>query len=273
MTLVVSDISRHGIVMVGDSAVTKRRNGTKTVSADAVKIQYSARANVGFAIWGKAAMRKTRFDYWLRGFIETEISDGDSIEEIGSKLADQVNADLAPMGKPWRSLVRGIHIAGYRNGQPVLFHVHCGHPNEPCHELRLYRDYPNDKGLTAEQFAAALDQGYIHLRNGYHPHFGALFNSLLGYTDQLRRVANVQFPYPSVEGRLEFYKLLVRFVAQTLVASRKHPGVNDALGAIAFDESGMKIDERLAFPAVSFESEIDRDLEFRSAEHAPPFGP
>lgn len=266
MTLVVSDISKHGIVMVGDSAVTKRQNGLTTVSADAVKIHYSARANVGFAIWGRAAMRATRFDYWLRNFIETEIAEGDSVEAIGTKLAEQINADLAKMNKPWTSLVRGVHVAGYRDGNPVLFHVHCGHANEPSHELRLYRDYPDDQKISPEQFSAALNSGYVHLRNGYHPHFGALFNSLLGYTAELRRAANVLFPYPSTEGRLEFYKLLVKFVAETLVASKQHPGVNDILGAIAFDETGMKIDKRLPFPAESFEAELDEEFEFEYVE-------
>ena len=168
MTLVVSDISRHGIVMVGDSAVTKRQNGLTTVGADAVKIQYSARANVGFAIWGRAAMRATRFDYWLRNFIQTEIADGDSVEAIGTKLADQINADLAQMNKPWNTLVRGVR-GRVREGNPVLFHVHCGHENEPSHEVRLYYDYPDDARVAPEQFLAALDSGYVHLRNGYHP--------------------------------------------------------------------------------------------------------
>lgn len=42
-------------------------------------------------------------------------------------------------------MVRGIHVAGFRNGLPVLFHVHCGHDNEPAHELRLHKDYPDDQ--------------------------------------------------------------------------------------------------------------------------------
>jgi hypothetical protein len=264
MTLVVSDISKHGIVMVGDSAVTKRQAGGKSVSADAVKVQYSAKANVGFAIWGKAAMSSTRFDYWLRDFITNEIGESDAIEGIGAKLADQINSDLSKMGRPWSALVRGVHLAGYRDGEPVLFHVHCGHQGEPSHELRLYHDYPDDQKISAKEFDAILKSGYVHLRNGYHPHFAVLFNSLFPYTAQLREIANIQFPYPNIEGRLAFYKLLVKFVAETLKASREHPGVNDMLGAIAFDRTGIKIDERLPFPTESFEGDIDNEFEFGS---------
>lgn len=46
MTLVVSDISKHGIAMVGDSAVTFL-GPPKTALPNASKIFYCDRANVG----------------------------------------------------------------------------------------------------------------------------------------------------------------------------------------------------------------------------------
>ena len=46
MTLVVSDISRYGIIMVSDSAVTRCTGGVKRVSADAYKVQYAEAANM-----------------------------------------------------------------------------------------------------------------------------------------------------------------------------------------------------------------------------------
>jgi hypothetical protein len=55
MTLVVSDISRLGVLMVGDSAVTiKRRNLPDEVESGAVKVQYSEKVNIGVAMWGYA---------------------------------------------------------------------------------------------------------------------------------------------------------------------------------------------------------------------------
>jgi hypothetical protein len=56
MTLIVSDISRYGIIMVGDSAVTRCTGGVKTVTADAYKVQYAEPANIGFALWGNAGV-------------------------------------------------------------------------------------------------------------------------------------------------------------------------------------------------------------------------
>jgi len=58
MTVVVSEIGRFGIAMVGDSAVTIRAGagGMPTVYDKAAKVQYSPAANMGFAMWGTACV-------------------------------------------------------------------------------------------------------------------------------------------------------------------------------------------------------------------------
>ena len=81
MTLVVSDISRYGIIMVGDSAVTRRIGGVKTVSDDAFKVQYAGAANIGFGLWGNAGVDGGRMDYWLADFINNNVKADDSVEE------------------------------------------------------------------------------------------------------------------------------------------------------------------------------------------------
>jgi hypothetical protein len=255
MTLVVSDISRHGIIMVGDSAVT---SGIK-VAANAYKIQYAKPANISFALWGNACVDHRRIDYWLADFIRDHVKAGDSVEHTGQKLVSSLNTILGNSGRQWKDLVRGIHIGGYRNGLPVLFHAHCGHDNEPAHELRLYHDYPDDQKWSESHFRSQLSYGFIHLRNGYHPLFGPLFQQALGYAAQLRAAYNIQLPHPSLEGRFEFYKLLVTFVAGTLIASQLDPVVNDKLSAIAFDEHGIVIDEQLpiALPASAGSNAFD----------------
>jgi hypothetical protein len=243
MTLVISDVSSFGVVMVGDSAVTNQQNGT--VREGAAKVQYSPLANVGFALWGKANVGEGRLDEWLADFISTRIVSTDSVEEIGQRVATDLNSLLSRSGRSWKSLVRGVHLTGYRDGLPVLFHVHCGHPNEPAHELRLYRDFPDDHSYTQIVYRAKLNSHFLHLRNGYHALFGPLFDSALQYSVSLKTLFNIQLPHPSLEGRLEFYKSLVKFVAGTLKAAHLPQEVNETLSAIAFSETGLVIDERL----------------------------
>jgi hypothetical protein len=249
MTLVISDVSSFGIVMVGDSAVTNQQNGT--VSDGAAKVQYSPVANVGFALWGNANVGSGLLDEWLAGFISTRIGSIDSVEEIGQRLATDLNSLLLPSGRSWKSLVRGIHLTGYRDGLPVLFHVHCGHPDEPPHELRLYRDFPEDHSYGQDVYRAMLTSHFLHLRNGYHALFGPLFESSLEYSANLNALLHKQLPHPSLEGRLDFYKLLVKFVAGTLKAARLPQEVNEKLSAVAFSETGLMIDERLPVASLS----------------------
>lgn len=243
MTLVVSDVSRHGIVMVGDSAITRAAG----VDRGAVKVQYSALANVGFALWGDAQAGGDYMDRWLHDFIEGQVRASDNVETIATKLITALNPLLQASGRTWEQLNRGIHLAGYRDSTPVLFHIHCGHLGAPKGPLTLHRDYPDDQGITPEQFRDFLRRpsSHAHLRNGYHEHFGPLFDLTTYYTEILKQRLNIDFPYGSLEGRMEFYKVLVRFVAGVLDASQERPSVNSELSCIAFTASGIVKNEML----------------------------
>src|SRR5260370_35711678 len=248
MSLVVTDISAHGIVMVGDSAITRRKGGKVVdVSSDGSKIQYSDAANIGFAIWGRSNLPDQRLDIWLRDFVNCKVRSGDSVENVGQLLAKSLNEQIEAMKEPWDKQLRGIHLAGYRDDRPVLFHVHCGHPNEAPHELRPYHDYPDDHNWSTGEFEELLSRGMIHLRNGFVQHFAALFDSMLTYMAKLDQILVVKLPQPGLRGRVDFYKLLVRFVADTLMITGQTRSVNDKLSAVAFDRTGLRIDERLDF--------------------------
>jgi hypothetical protein len=242
MTLVVSEISSFGIIMTGDSAVTVRT----CQESGAVKVQYSRIANVGFALWGKASVDHRRLDQWLAEFISEEISETDSVEDIGNRLADELNKIVMKAGNPWPR--RGIHVAGFNRGIPVLYHVHSGDPHEPAHELRLCKDYPDLYMLneaSGADFGQLLNSHACHLRNGYHDLFAPLFDASQKYAQDLALRFGLQFPRPSLEGRLEFYELLVRFVAGTLKASGRAPAVNDTLSSIAFNAEGLVVNRQL----------------------------
>src|SRR4029434_11147718 len=103
MSLVVSDVSNFGIIMVGDSAVTHRENGKLQYLSDAAKVQYSDKANVGFAMWGRVSLPNgVRLDVWLRDFIDNQIERGDAVEAIGEKLAQQLNQLFLDTKSPWQ---------------------------------------------------------------------------------------------------------------------------------------------------------------------------
>jgi len=263
MTLVVSDISHHGIIMVGDSAKTlKQKDSTLRVISGAVKVQYCKKANIGIAMWGQALVGNQRLDNWISTFIEQSISTNEPVEIIGNKLANQLNPILQSSGKTWKDLVCGFHIGGYRDNLPVLFHVHCGHNNEPAHELRLYKEYPDDQKWSEYLYNYYLNYQFIHLRNGYHPLFGPLFDNILDYSNTLRASFNISFPKNTLTSRFEFYKLLVKFVAGILPVADIHPSVNQVLSSIAFTKDGIEINEQLPFDPQTYDADPNLSIYF-----------
>ena len=135
MTLVVSDISRHGIVIVGDSAIT---TGGGAAQGGAAKVHYSPAANVGFATWGDARVGDIYMDEWLSDFAENHIPKSTSVEKVGQLLVDTLNPLMATNGRTWDDMRRGSHVAGYRGKVPVLFHVHSGPLESPAGPLKFF---------------------------------------------------------------------------------------------------------------------------------------
>lgn len=251
MTLVASEISRHGIVMVGDSAITCCDDNGIPCGAigGAAKVHYSQVANVGFSLWGNADVNGQQLDEWVEDFIRAQIRSDIGLENLGELLAEHLHQDLRRDGRPWDELKCGVHVAGYYRGLPRLWHVHRGHAGEQPHEPRLYRDYPEGRGWSDDYFRMVmLGEGgtmSCHLRGGYVPHYSLLLDHAVNYANSLRESTGVAFPQDSLRGHLEFQRVLIRFVAGVLVAAEEHPGVNDTLSAVAFTEDGVQHDELL----------------------------
>lgn len=246
MTLVVSDISKHGIIMVGDSAVTQTEdNSSPRIIAGALKVQYSVRANIGITMWGNADVGNERMDSWISKFIESSIKENDSVEDVGNRLVEHINPILESSRKPWKDLVRGFHIGGFIKDTPILYHVHCGHSHEPPHEMRLYKDFPDSKKWDEETYKKMLASKFLHLRNGYYPLLGRIFEHILEYSKSIKKSFNISFPQDELKSRFEFYKFLVKFVAEVLAISGERQGVNSELSAIAFTKSGIQIKEQI----------------------------
>lgn len=242
MTLVVSDLSKHGIAMVGDSAVTFM-GPPKRAYPKASKIHYCESANAGIALWGNAYFAGIQLDQWIGEFQGRFREDAIGFEEFAELLAEDALRLSSQDDRQWEDKAFGIHVAGYINGIPRLWHIHCGHRHETPHEPRLYRDFPEDKGWTERQFEALLNcdrpRVPIHLRNGYTPYYGLLFENMYRYSQQLYHYMGVKLPQESLMGSIEFHKSLIKFVAGALVAAGEHPGVNDELSYIGFYKDGV----------------------------------
>ncbi|MCC6156859.1 MAG: hypothetical protein IT350_02320 [Deltaproteobacteria bacterium] len=292
MTLVVSEISHLGIVMVGDSAVTELSEQGKTYS-QAVKVQYSERAKIGISMWGWAPKPSTNIkaDRWLSDFLQTKVSNESDIEDVAWDLiveADRLFEGSEFAHSNWGRLARGFHIAGYSQGQPRLWHIHCGHSHEHPHSLILYKDFPENYAiayrlsvnlgpssdstsavdqfatfefkrglpltdLTDNPFSSKPHNDYIKMLNAghyFHLRNGEYRTFSKIYDKKIRQIRRAgAIQYEeSLDDRLLFYKELVVSVSNILRRQGMPPRVNDRLSAFAFNEDGLQIDERLQVP-------------------------
>jgi len=232
--------------MLGDSAVTFRLGNSYYSKDGAAKIHYSQESNIGFAIWGNAQVMGRQIDQWLDDFIKN-LDKTSKIDFVAERLATSIRLELEQENKTWGEKLFGIHVAGYKDDLPRLWHIHCQHPHEVPHEPRLYRDYPDDQQWSETQFKSMIvdPKFFCQIRNGYIPHYALLFKSINDYANSLRETTNIDFPKNSIEGRLSFHTIMVQFVAGVLEAAGEPPTVNKKISSVAFNENGILIDERV----------------------------
>jgi hypothetical protein len=231
MTLVITEVSeKFGCVVVGDTAVTVN-NGTRVVLG-AEKVHYSDAATIGFAIWGNACLAGRRVDELVAAFVGG-LPNTASPRSAGQDLAAFLGSEGTKDGRPWTELRGGVHVCGYQDGVPVLFHVHTG-PELPAPQgpFGLYEDFPD------------ASAGLFHLRNGYYQMFAALFPGMEGYVQDLGK-SGFKWPYENVEDRVSYFSIMVETVAQTLKAAGRLPSVGSAVSALAFNRNGIQVEKRL----------------------------
>jgi hypothetical protein len=231
MTLVVTTATARGITVVGDKAESQGLGDEKLVIPNSTKIFYSPAANISFAVWGNAEWPNDIGPYtdWFKKSIVDTLPKGTKLEEAGGIICDRVNPILEQMGGgDYSSLRRGIHLAGYVDFVPRVYHVHTGdHPlPAPQHELRLHRDYPDIhvKADTDEErmrvYRYALRHGPLpQLRNGRHDVMGVVLTSIDNVVRTFERVYHVTVPAPTLAAQLAYDAAIVTFSAGLMIAA------------------------------------------------------
>ena len=155
MTLVVSEVSEHGILMLGDSAISEKVGDAAPVvkSVGVAKVIYLENANIAVSMWGFACMdndgQQVSAQPLVRSFLQEISRDGIEVEELGKALASFATSHLEPLLAVygcWFELRCGFHIGGFIDGMPVLYHVHCQleEEGEEAHKPMLYKDFPDN---------------------------------------------------------------------------------------------------------------------------------
>jgi hypothetical protein len=235
MTLVLTEVSKRGIAMVTDSAISRLRRGRlETVDQQQWKKLFKVESiRAGISYWGSIGYINSRFDDWL----EQKIKNGPyrDLPSLADYLATEMNKAVnnKPIPAP-----AGVHVAGFHrwsdgNRRPTFFHVHNGHgqigwgasitngkivltrptyQGEPRHCFARHNDFPNEK-KTVEENLGMLDTGYL-TRNGDYSAYIVISAAIGAACSYLNNFPNVSIPRASMNigVRVGFLKLLMETV-------------------------------------------------------------
>ena len=238
MTLVVTTASVLGITVVGDRAVT-RRSGDGTEILEAKKVWYAPQANVALAFWGSAIPPGNEsLEDWARSFVDS-IENNESVVSICNRLVSNLNPALESLRKLWSDLRRGIHVSGYENGLPVIFHVHTGDPLAFHHSLEVHRDFPDIHGGGVDKYRQDLESGkHVQLRNGYYELFATLAAAVFEARHELSKLLKRSVPANTLWGQAAFDEALVRLAADILKSAQLPKHVSSELDVVVFNSNG-----------------------------------
>lgn len=218
MTLVLTDVSRFGVAMAADSAITLR---TGRVYLGAQKLLPVYQIDAGLAVWGRGTVNGGAADEWLQLFIENEVTDGMRLWEVATTLAESLNRAFGGV----ISERMGVHLGGFdeQSGTrgAAFYHVHNGHyhvevqggqiievPDEqpPLREFRAHEDVS----------PVASSQGQYRLTgNGDFAIFMHLFQSLGPIFKGIRDVVGLQFPFPpTLASRGEYLRFWISTIKE-----------------------------------------------------------
>jgi len=229
MTLLVTERSPLGILMLADTlAQVEGPAGDRRVPGIG-KIVYNRDLNVALGGWGRATINEKRLDIWLAEFLASANQPGCSVRELGVRLVGQANAALEKSGKSWAALGRrGVHIAGFENEFPVLYHAHMGPDEGPVGPLVL----EDTVAVAAENGGYSLDEarkrGTTQLRSGIWPRFVEAWDrdvGLSGWGD-----------FSDLAARAEHYRPLFKAVAHDT------PLIDDQISLIALSPTGPELE-------------------------------
>jgi hypothetical protein len=108
MTLILTQISKHGIVHASDSNLTA---GGDTSAGESQKTFEIKHLNAGLTVAGSYSVKGVRMNHWMNNFIQEQANTGvSSVSEFAHNLGSELESQMSPGEKEGGSM---MHIAGY----------------------------------------------------------------------------------------------------------------------------------------------------------------
>jgi hypothetical protein len=240
MTLVITELSEFGIVMVADSAVTCEE---KTPAGDTIrrvlnganKLQPISYLRAGISMWGLGSIKTSAgpvsTDVWIADFIQrrTHVK---SIDEFAKQLAQELQRVVSNVKIPM-----GFHLAGYVEKQgttlPTFYHVRNvdgTYLNYDYHDFIPGQDFPPREIKKGEVYQT---------RNGDYGPYAALAAGVNLVLPGIRESIGIRIPHPSLQGRIAYLAAWLKFVSDLYASSGMLRTIGGSIASLAITADGQ----------------------------------
>jgi len=229
MSIIVTQISKYGIVFGADSNIT---NDTEVVKED-IKIFEIPKLKSAMCTAGAYSVNGEILSKWLLKFIEERSNEYTNLKEFTELLKNEVGEKMSTDEKKNLFIT---HIAGYENGHPEMWHIsntklENGEYTEGQEKFHLSEDLWNRdwKKNNLENIFESDGLNYQLYVNGYTPGRIA-FNVVRTYIDtffmSMWQQQNYKFRPPrNIKEQEEFVKIYIQIINSLFEISDYEPKI------------------------------------------------
>jgi len=235
VTLIITDISRHGVVMAADSAETQEFVGMSGRKYSRVlvglrKLHSIQNLKGAVAFWGLGEIQtlsgpaRTPTDIWLADFIARN-DHLVSLEQVAYTLRSELQKLL---GSEAPEL--GFHVAGMgANGEPLFFRI-CNHTK--ARERRPEFEVDKETLAKFKEEPITLSDGDTNV-----------YRQVISPFDQTKPVAVTSqkqpIPHDTLAGRMDYHAAWVRFVSDLYQSGNLLRSIGGNVHTVAIDPNGF----------------------------------
>ena len=242
MTLIITEVSRYGIVMVADSAVTSINEDTGEIHSieenGATKLSKIDYLNAGISWWGLGTINQKNTEEWLNEFIEQNKNDCRSISDFANRLEKELRNILGNINTEL-----GFHLAGYENTQqgnlPLFYHITNSAVNN-CFD-HTTKEFDAQKDYTPEKQEYNKENPYWLTRNGDYFLYANISERLQGFFNQLATIHGVIIPgNQSLNGREEYLRFYMEMIKKIFSISNLEQTIGGKVASLKIDSNGIR---------------------------------
>lgn len=250
MTLVLTELSKFGIAMAADSAMTYGTDVKRTLNG-VQKLQIIPKLNTGIACWGEGEINGIETDIWLDKFIKDRKKEYNSIDEFALLLQKQLREYIDEIDATKLNFMFGtigFHLAGfveYQNEQvPTFYHIHNG--RSLALEHRYIKINPNIVNANHDLPPNIVKE---HLRKGTNPVtrngeieiYALIFDQLDDFFKLINKNTPIKIPYSlTLEDRVDWLKFQIKTISGLYELSNIGPTIGGEISTLTISSNGIQ---------------------------------